>query len=906
MTAETLLNEESEIKAGQTIGAYEILSLLGCGGMGEVYLALDSRLSRKVALKFLPASLTTDQKRLERFEREAHAASALNHPNIITIHEIGTTGAHHFIATEFIEGETLRARLSQTRLSLIETLRLAVQIADALAAAHKAGIIHRDIKPENIMLRPDGYVKVLDFGLAKLAARGAVVDAESPTRPHVRTETGVVMGTASYMSPEQARGLSVDERTDIWSLGCVLQEMLTGQSPFAGPTTGDIIVKVLEHEAPALAKHAPDAPAELQRIVSKALTKNRAERYQTITDLSADVKNLQRELDLADRPAAGATASKSFWRGRKSVALIALVGLLLMAGVVVLYKSLSRSPAAATPLKPDEPPVILATTQITFSPGLDSLPSLSPAGDAIAYSSDQNGSFEIYVKQLTPGGREIQLTTDGQQNSQPAWSPDGQRIAYYSQKRVGIWVIPTLGGTPRQLVEFGSRPAWSRDGSMIAFQSTTPQELGWQGRNAMPPSTIWTVPAQGGAPRQITKVGIPAGGHGAPAWSPDRKRIVFDTSDFGSAALWSVSLADGAVKRIVPEGHDGVYAPDGENLYYINDALTLKRIRLSPATGEPVAEAVRVAGAPPTMLRFPTISADGKRLAYNTLAHSSSLWSIPLSPVTNRATGPPASFTREKSHRETLPRFSPDGQRFAFNRWRLGTSTDIWVADADGENETQLTASPATDSQASWFPAGDKIAFLSNRDNNHLVLWAVTLASRKEEPLLDLGAGVEYGQLSPDGKQFAFNSKKSGTINIWVASLDGGEPKQLTFDDELMGFPCWSPDGQFLAFEIKRGDDTHLAIIPSGGGTPTQLTFERGHSWPHSWSSDGSKIAFAGLRDGIWNIYWVSRDGKTQQQVTNSDKLNAFVRYPAWSPRGDKIVYEYSEITGNIWLIDLK
>jgi TolB protein len=266
----------------------------------------------------------------------------------------------------------------------------------------------------------------------------------------------------------------------------------------------------------------------------------------------------------------------------------------------------------------------------------------------------------------------------------------------------------------------------------------------------------------------------------------------------------------------------------------------------------------------------------------------------------------PEPFTSDTSQRNNLGRFSPNGRKLALTRWRPGTSGDIWVADADGRNLTQVTTNPATDNQPNWFPEGDRIAFLSDRNNDHLVLWSISLATGKEEPLLDLGEGVEFAALSPDGKQVAFNSKKSGTFNVWTAPIKDGEAKQLTFDNELMGFPCWSPDGQFLAFEMKRGDDNYLAIMPSGGGQPTQLTFDHGLSWPHSWSPDGDKIVFAGQRDGIWNIYWISRGTKAQKQLTNYSKLNAFVRYPAWSPLGNQIVYEFAETTGNIWLVELR
>jgi serine/threonine-protein kinase len=268
--------------------------------MGEVYLAYDSRLRRQVAIKLLPLEFTENKVRLSRFEREAYTASSLNHPNILTIHEIGQQDDHHFIATEYVEGESLRQRLRRKPVELRESLAIVIQVAEALAAAHEAGIVHRDIKPENVMLRRDGYVKVLDFGLAKLAVESSPseVTPEAPTVPHVKTDPGVVMGTTSYMSPEQARGLEVDARTDIWSLGTVLYELVAGRLPFEGPTSTDVIATILHREPPSLLLYRSDVPAELERIVEKALTKEREERYQLARDLSVDLKRLKQRLEL--------------------------------------------------------------------------------------------------------------------------------------------------------------------------------------------------------------------------------------------------------------------------------------------------------------------------------------------------------------------------------------------------------------------------------------------------------------------------------------------------------------------------------------------------------------------------------------------------------------------------------
>ncbi|HJQ71558.1 MAG TPA: protein kinase [Blastocatellia bacterium] len=288
VTARAMAREQTDPAVGRVIGHYNVTSLLGAGGMGAVYLAEDARLSRKVAIKLLPAGFTADQQRVRRFRQEARAASALNHPNIITIHEVGEADGNHYIVTEYVEGETLRRRIEGARMGLEAAIDVAVQVAGALAAAHNAGIVHRDIKPENIMVRPDGLVKVLDFGLAKLAA-----GTEAPLRLKTETESGVVMGTVSYMSPEQARGLKVDERTDIFSFGVVLYEMISGRVPFEGETNADVIASILRKKPSPLSHYLTEAPAELERLISKCLEKDRAKRYQSGYELLNDLKDLK-------------------------------------------------------------------------------------------------------------------------------------------------------------------------------------------------------------------------------------------------------------------------------------------------------------------------------------------------------------------------------------------------------------------------------------------------------------------------------------------------------------------------------------------------------------------------------------------------------------------------------------
>ena len=930
--ATELMDEPAELKPGEVVSSYEIRSFIGRGGMGEVYLAVDKRLRRNVALKLLPSAVKRDPSRLVRFEQEARAASALNHPNIIAIYEISEVNSTLMMATEFVEGETLRQRLNASRLNLTEVLNVSIQIADALSAAHRAGIIHRDIKPENIMIRPDGYVKVLDFGLAKLAEHKSADSIAEASTKKIKTGSGVVIGTVGYMSPEQARGQTVDARSDIFNLGTLIYEMVSGQRPFSGETPSDSLAAILKVDPPPLSRLAPETPAELARIVTKALRKDREERYQVVKDLLLDLKSLKEEIDFQaklDRSAGTRSADADGQRNASesgkprletseiktavstitqslSVELkrhklgvflvVSAVALLMTAGGIVLYNFLNHRALQAT-----DTPQVLNTTQLTFSSGLDVFPSLSPDGKSVAYASNQSGDFEIYIKQISSGGGELQLTNDGQQNLQPAWSPDGQRIAYHSKKRGGIWVMSALGGTPRQITERGGRPIWSPDGSLIAFQSSGSEEV-WTSR-AIAPSTIWIVSAEGGTPKQITQPDNPAGGHASPSWSPDSKRIAFVVSDFIFGTVWTIGV-DGRDPKRIAKGGDPIYSPDGAHIYFAgghSGGGELLRIKVSPE-GEPIGEPATVLGVGPGTFRTePTISQDGKTIAYSVDRFASNLWTIPMSGDT---AGPPSIFIPDTSQRNNLPRFSPDGRRIAVNRWRPGMSADIWVADADGKNLKQVTNTPTTDSQASWLPGGDKLAFLANRDKTYLTLWAISLTTGREEPLLDLGEGVEYATLSPDGNQVAYNLIQNGIMNVWIANVRDGQRRQLTFDNEGAGFPCWSPDGNWISYEIKHKPDEHLMLIPSTGGEPIQLTSDKGKSWPYSFSPDGKMIVFSGQRDGVWNIYSLSIDTKAQKRLTNYSKLNGFVRYPAWSP--SQIVYENVETTGNIWMLKLK
>jgi Tol biopolymer transport system component/DNA-binding winged helix-turn-helix (wHTH) protein len=585
------------------------------------------------------------------------------------------------------------------------------------------------------------------------------------------------------------------------------------------------------------------------------------------------------------------------------LAVIVLSGLIATAGFLI-WNTRSTS-------RPIEP-TVLRTVQVTNWPGVDLYPALSPDGNSIAYCSDHSGDFEIYVKQLTPGAREIQITSDGQQNFQPAWSPDGSVIGYYSKNRGGIWVVPSSGGNAKQLTDFGSRPSWSPDGSSMVFESYPLTDVSATSVGAMPPSTLWVVQAQGGDPAQITQVGVPSGGHGSASWSHDGNSLVFISYNGAQTEIWRVSRAGDDLKLLVRSKswlYDPILSPDDRYIYYggISQSgnFVLYKAALSPTGSEVTGEPAEVTNTGLVLIKHLTISADGKRMAYSGLSMKGNISSVPLLLDSSESSGAPVALTQDTSYRKGLPVISPDGRKISFVEFRGGTNQDIWAIDVDGKNAIQLTTDPATDWAPSWAPDGEHVAFQSHR-NRSPTLWTVSVRTGREKLLVDPGQDVGWPKLSPDGKRVAFNSTRSGTINVWTMPVGGGDPKQLTFADEQMGWPCWSPDGKLLAFQMRRGDDTHVAVIPADGGEIAQLTHDPGQSWVGSWSPDGDKITFAGFRNGHWNIWWVSRRTKQQKKVTNYSALNAFVRYPSWSPLGNQIVYEYAETTGNIWLMELK
>ena len=589
---------------------------------------------------------------------------------------------------------------------------------------------------------------------------------------------------------------------------------------------------------------------------------------------------------------------------------ISVLGLVAAASVVTILFLLIR-------LRSNPPSFQVATsTQITASTGLTFFPTFSPDATEIAYCADRGKGFELFRRQLAPGGKEVQLTSDGEQNIEPAWSPDGSLIAYYANRRGGIWLLPALGGPARRLTEFGSHPAWSRDGQWIAFQSSSMSDFGADSMGAFPPSTIWVIHPDGTGVKQITQPGKPLGGHGAPSWSPDSRHIVFVSQ--GPSAVWSTAVDGTGLARLTDLGYfiyDPVYAPDGNSIFYGADAasgnmeptLGLFQVRVSPDTSAALGDPVRVMDSNGFNIKNLAFSADGKKLIYAALGMTSRLESLPLSKTSDPA-GEPVELTNSVGCRNSEPSFSPDGNHIAFESClsRPGMTAQIWMMSPDGSNLHQLTLGHDPMLTPTWYPDSRHILFASLvRPTVDLLL--VDTETLQEKTVDKNAVRFSRIELSPDGAQLAVNLQTDGVVNVWIMDMASGNLRQLTFEKEMAGFPEWSPDGKFMAVELQRGADNSIGILPSGGGPIEQLTPYHGRQWLHSWSSDGDRIYYVKqVEDLSWNVWSVSRSTRVEKQLTHYSRTNAFVRYPAVSPRGNQVVYEYTETTGNIWMLQFK
>jgi eukaryotic-like serine/threonine-protein kinase len=853
---------------GRKLEHYQILSVLGAGGMGAVYLARDERLDRKVALKLLPAQFTANTDRIKRFEREARAASALSHPNIITIYDIGETDSQQFIAAEFVEGQTLRALIERGPLPDQEAVEIARQIASALSAAHEAHIIHRDLKPENVMVRKDRLVKVLDFGLARM------LNSPSNTSALRQTMKGTVMGTVSYMSPEQALGEDVDHRSDLFSLGTTLYELLTGRQAFAGSTAISIADKVIHQTPVPLRQFNQACPAEFERIVSRLLEKNRDLRYQTAEDLHADLKRLQRSLDLTAPDAdtrenlpviAATTDENKTLTTQSSGALTAsplskfAVGfailVLLVTGLLGWRAWVNRS----TQLSDGFDWRTARFTELTEYPGIKSHPALSPDGQTLVYTRKLNGQFDLIRQRV--GGATMQNLTEGEatDDSQPEFSPQGDLIAFRSERSGGgIFVMGATGESPRLIANQGYNPSWSPDGQELVYSTQNGTDIF---NRAGSSSQLWIINLKTGAKRQI------AAGPDAvqPEWSPHGTRIVFWGLRNGAQRdIFTVPVTGGepvAVTNDKAMDGNAVWSHDGRFVYFSsnrNGSLSIWRQAIDEESGmlsgEP--ELIPAKSANSVLL---TIARNGERMAYTNRIVQTNIRRIGFDAARGTVTGE-SSWVTQMARRATNQSVSPDGQRLTFYTYG-DPQFDIYVSRIGGsEAPLQLTNDEAFDRAPRWSPNGERIAFFSNL---------------------------------------------SGKYEIWTIKADGSERQQLTFSRaDQPGYldPAWSPDGTRMLFTMRDAGESLIMDLNRAYDAQQLQSFPplpdvQAKFIAYNWSFDSRMLAgTAWTKNGeLPGLIVYDLATRKYEQVTKEGNA------PFWMRDGQRLIYSFR---GKLYLAD--
>ena len=863
--------------------------------MGEVYRARDTKLGREVALKLLPPLFTADADRVARFKREAQLLASLNHPHIGAIYGFEDDGNVPALVLELVEGDTLYDRVRRGPLALPEALAVAQQIADALDAAHRAGIIHRDLKPSNTKITPEGVVKVLDFGLAKaLAAEGSSSDlSKSPTLTVGGTSAGMILGTAAYMSPEQARGQPVDKRTDIWAFGCVLFEMLTGSSAFARETVTDTIVAVVGTE-PDWKSLPADTPVSIRRLLTRCLQKDARRRLHDVADARIEIE------EAVATPAEPAPVQAARRWTRQALPALTLG---IATALVLLWVARERFGRPTAKASPDT-----RVIRLTDLPGLEESPAISPDGKSVAFTAGVGGKRQIFV-QLIAGGAPLQITRDAVDHEFPRWSPDSSSILYFSPAVSGaiqgsIWEIPTFGGVPRRVVdsvggtdvsptdgrlalfrlakegiqlvtasEDGSRfdlvaqftpttyylyPRWSPDGKWIAFQ-----------RGDTIRFDIFVAPANRGEPRQLTHDNTMISGF---AWLPDSTGIIYSSSRGGTMpylptlGLWEVRLSDGRVRQVI-SGETSYMNPDISK----SGAILASRMKLQtdiwkfPVDGPPtenVRRAVRVTRQTGQVLT-PTASPDGKEVAFlSDSGGHANLW------VVNTENGGLRQITQERDPSVALgvPQWSPDGRTIVFvsSRGNPGLKFGLWLVDSDGSNLRRVATpglGPAWSQDSRWVyystwsgvtatdvvlkkvpvDGGPPVTVRTERLRNVIGIHGATLYYVFERPIVDGTPEFEIRAATPEDGPFRVLARiPSSRAPIW----------------QIVN-PALSPDGKWLAQALTDGFTTNVWALSTTTGEWRQITDfgERATFIARrlSWSPDG-RFVLAAVAEGDSDI----------------------------------------------------
>ncbi len=910
---------------GTTISHYRVIEKLGSGGMGVVYRAEDTRLGRGVALKLLPEGLVGDRQALERFQREARTASALNHPNICTVYDIGEADGRPFLVMELLEGHTLGHRIRTKTLDLMEVLELSAQVADALDAAHGKGIIHRDIKPDNIFLTRRGQAKVLDFGVAKLVAEGrlaAPVAGASviPTQTMhevMITTPGAAIGTVTYMSPEQAQAQELDHRTDLFSIGVVLYEMATGTMPFRGASTAAVFGSIL-HKAPIpAARLNPALPPELERMIAKALEKDREVRYQSAADLRADLRRLLRDTTstrvpswTADEPGSGTVPAavpatglvRKPWPRWTRKALLVAEAAVVLAAVWVLVVGLPRDRDEAGRRPFGE----ASFRRVTEQAGPELFPALSRDGASIIYAGRGSGNWDIYLATLGSKTHSNLTSNFANNDTQPAFSPDDKLIAFRSERDGGgLFVMDRQGGSLKRVSTAGFNPAWSPDGKELAY--ATEGVVRAEDRISVS-SQLWSVRLATGGMRLITRSDAVQ-----PSWSPNGHRIAFWASRGGQRDVWTVrATGSGEPIPVTNDAHmdwSPVWSPEGTHLYFCSDrggTMGLWRVSIDEKSGEVLgqAEAVSTPASDPGHL---SISPDGRRILYAEHSLTSNLYRADFDPSTGKVVGAPVAIT-QGAKQVTRPHLSPDGEWLVYNT--LGRQEDLFLVRSDGSGLRQLTDDIHKDRGPRWSPDGKKIGFFSNRSGKWEI-WTMDAGGGALQQLTQVSGDsaamvtAGYPVFAPDGRRLAYT-----VFGVNAFLLELGRPWKeqslkalpaLAEPNENFSAWSWSADGRMLAGYQQRVDGSFSGVSVHSFDTQkfTKLT---DFGIDPVWLPDNRRLLFH--HDG--RIYLVDSQSKQVREVLSVAPGEVAKRGFALSRNARQIYFSLARTEADIWLLSME
>jgi serine/threonine protein kinase/Tol biopolymer transport system component len=929
---EHLTARQTAFIAGLQLDHYQLLEPLGAGGMGEVYLAQDLKLDRKVALKLLPALFMTNDEHVRRLKREARSVSALNHPNILTIYEIGETGSTHYIVTEYIDGVTLRQHMAGGRIEVGEVLDVALQVASALAAAHSAGITHRDIKPENIMMRVDGYVKVVDFGLAGHAELQSLAAPEVNRMSATRTGLGELIGTVKYMSPEQIQGHVVDARSDIWSLGVVLYEMLTGRTPFDGPTVSHTLNSILETEPQPLESCAFEKLNELQRIVARTLAKQSEERYQTAQELAADLRQLKQHLELAQRlVVSGLTDLREVMPQRESEPQTVLstsafapqdtkpsrasailnasrqmiqeprfkLWLIIILAVIVILASGRQWIGNLGGQRP--PPVDIIRMRRLTTAGNAVAAAVSPDGTYFVYAAEDAGLQSLRGRQVNSGPEaDRQLLPPGEVSYVGlSFSPNGQDVYYVVKENHGsegtLYRLPAQGGTARnlQVGDIETPVTFSPDGSRIAFVT----------RDVNSEQTLKLAGADGTNVQNLASRKYP-NFFMNPAWSPEGETIACVAGSYLDGFFMTIinmRVRDGVEKPLTSQRWWSV-----RRLAWQSDGRGLFLVGMDQAAGMPsyVAHITYPSGEVKRITRDLndyrelSVMSGGKGMIAVQSIQTSDFWVAPVG-ETPRA----RLITHSKYDRISGMAWTPDG-RIVHALRRAGENSNIWSINADGSERVQLTDTAGNNLDPAVSPDGRYVVFASTR-SGAANIWRVAIDGGSPQQLTS-GSSEWWPSVSPDSRWVIYTSFANARPTLWKVSIDGGAPVQL--GDRFSILSVVSPNGDAIACYLWGGDskfELKMAVMKTDGGKVT-ATFAapNGKFQTLQWTSNGEALAYIHDRDGMSNIWVQPIAGGPSKTITDFKAEHIFNF--ALSRDGKQIAFDRGSVTNDVVLFELQ